>query len=73
MPDYDTFYRSRYYFSRFLSKKFDVIKSNIPVTMRGMDNAANESGVSEIPIFLLNTTPIAAAHVPMMSILFPFG
>src|SRR5699024_11986366 len=49
----------------FLLKKFDVIKRNIPITMRGMDNAANESGGSEIPIFLLNTTPKAADHVHM--------
>ncbi len=61
-----------YYFSRFILKKFDAIKSNIPKTTNGIDNEPNESGVPETPIVLLNANPMTATQIPMNAIIFPF-
>ncbi|WP_167751500.1 hypothetical protein [Lentibacillus salicampi] len=60
------------YLSRFLLKKFDVISIIIPITIKGIDKAANKSGAPEIPnIVLLNAIPKAKTQIPMNAITFP--
>lgn len=59
------------YLSRFLLKKFDAISIMIPITIKGIENATNESGVPEVPIVLLNAIPKAKTHIPMNASIFP--
>ncbi|WP_174613716.1 hypothetical protein [Virgibacillus ihumii] len=60
------------YLSRFLLKKLDVIIIIIPMTIKGIDDAANDSGVPEIPdIVSLNAIPKAKTNNPINAITFP--
>ncbi|WP_156418620.1 hypothetical protein [Lentibacillus amyloliquefaciens] len=53
-------------------KKFEVINNIIPIAIKGIDNAANESGVPETPaIVSLNANPKAEIHIPVNAITFP--